>query len=51
VIEDAIGGRHSGKTLNTGFVDGHVEKKRADDVLVHKTDEDTYPNRQPLWRP
>lgn len=51
VIEDALGGRHRGKTVNIGFSDGHIERKRADDLLVTKTGEDTYANRSPLWEP
>jgi len=32
--KDAIEGRHPGKTVNAGFVDGHVERTHADDLLV-----------------
>ncbi len=51
VIEDAISGRHPGKTVNVGFSDGHIERRKADDLLVTKTGEDTYANRSPLWEP
>jgi len=48
-IDDAIGGRHPSKTVNAGFADGHVDRKRADDLLVEKVDDDQYRNRAPLW--
>lgn len=51
VIEDAIRGRHPGKTVNIGFVDGHVERRKADYLLVKKSGEDTYSGRSPLWDP
>jgi len=50
-IDDAISGRHPNKTVNVGFVDGHVDGKSADDLLVRKIGEDTYRNRSPLWEP
>ena len=51
VKDDAISGRHSGKTVNIGFVDGHVDREKADDLLVEKIDEDTYSRRDSLWEP
>lgn len=48
--EDAINGRHSQKTINVGFVDGHVGRKKADDLFVEKT-VDSYKSLSPLWRP
>jgi prepilin-type processing-associated H-X9-DG protein len=48
--EDAVTGRHPNKTVNVGFVDGHSERKRANDLSVEKKD-DTYKNRSPLWSP
>jgi prepilin-type N-terminal cleavage/methylation domain-containing protein/prepilin-type processing-associated H-X9-DG protein len=45
---DAIYGRHPRKTVNVGFLDSHVEKCPADDLLVEKT-ADGYKNRVPLW--
>jgi len=47
---DAINGRHPNKTVNIGFVDGHVSRKRAEDLFVEKTDVG-YKNRIPLWLP
>lgn len=47
---DAVGGRHRGKIVNVGFVDGHVSPTKASDLLVDKTGEDEWNNR-PLWRP
>jgi prepilin-type N-terminal cleavage/methylation domain-containing protein/prepilin-type processing-associated H-X9-DG protein len=50
-ILDAVGGRHPKKTVNIGFADGHTERKRAQVLLVDKTDKDTYANKTPLWEP
>ena len=53
-IEDAIGGRHPNKTVNVGFADGHVERKKASALEVEKTGEaetPVYRNRTPLWDP
>ena len=47
---DAIYGRHPNKTVNVGFTDGHVSRKKADDLLVEKTGDD-YKNKSPLWVP
>ena len=47
---DAINGRHPNKTVNVGFADSHVSRKKADDLLVEKTGND-YKNRSPLWLP
>lgn len=49
VIDDAVRGRHPGKTANVGFVDGHLEHKQANELLVRKTGEDSYANLRPLW--
>ena len=51
VVEDAISGRHPGKTINIGFADGHLERKPADFLLVEKREENTYTNIKPLWEP
>jgi prepilin-type processing-associated H-X9-DG protein len=48
--EDALGGRHPQKTVNVGFVDGHVDRKKADDLAVEKTDDGQW-NYSPLWQP
>jgi prepilin-type processing-associated H-X9-DG protein len=47
---DAIHGRHPNKTVNVGFVDGHVSRTKADDLFVEKTG-DGYTNKSPLWVP
>jgi len=47
---DAVTGRHPNKTVNVGFVDGHIGRKKADDLFVEKTDTG-YKNRFPLWWP
>ena len=48
--QDAIDGRHSNKTVNVGFADGHMARVVADDMLVEKTGEDNYSNLSPLWQ-
>jgi prepilin-type processing-associated H-X9-DG protein len=47
---DAIYGRHPNKTVNLGFVDGHIEGMNANDLFVEKTADD-YKNKTPLWSP
>ena len=46
--DDANNGRHPNKKVNVGFVDGHIARKKADDLLVEK-DAETYKNKIPLW--
>ena len=48
--DDAINGRHVRKTVNIGFVDGHVTPQKADDLFVEK-DNNGYKNLTPLWKP
>jgi len=48
---DAKLGRHGGKTVNVGYLDGHAERRKAEDLLVEKGDAENYPNRNPLWEP
>lgn len=48
--EDAIHGRHPGRTVNAGFVDGHVSRVKADGLFVEKSG-GNYINRLPLWLP
>ncbi len=48
--EDAVGGRHPQKTVNVGFVDGHVDRKRADELSVDEIGEGQW-NFSPLWQP
>ncbi len=47
---DALTGRHPNKTVNVGFADGHISRKKADDLFVEKIAED-YKNKSPLWQP
>jgi prepilin-type processing-associated H-X9-DG protein len=47
---DAIGGRHPNKTINVGYVDGHVERIKAEKTLVEQ-DGDSYRNVTPFWDP
>lgn len=47
---DAINGRHPNRTVNVGFVDGHVSRTNADDLLVERAG-DSYKNLSPLWLP
>lgn len=47
---DAVYGRHPDKTVNVGFVDGHVSRTKANDLFVEKTGDD-YRNKSPLWVP
>ena len=47
---DAINGRHPNKSVNVGFADGHVSRKKADDLFVEKMADD-YKNKNPLWLP
>lgn len=47
---DARNGRHPGKMVNTGFVDGHAAQKQADELLVEKI-AGGYKNQAPLWAP
>ena len=48
--DDAINGRHPNKTVNVGFADGHVERRKADELLVESAG-DSYKNIKPLWQP
>lgn len=50
-MDDAKLGRHPNRTVNVGFLDGHVDNKNADELLVEKIEEDKYRNLSPLWEP
>lgn len=47
---DAVLGRHPGRTVNAGFVDGSVVRVKAEELAVFKSD-DGYKNRRRLWTP
>lgn len=47
---DAIDGRHSNRTVNAAFADNHIERRKASDLLVEKTDDGNW-NYKPLWCP
>jgi prepilin-type processing-associated H-X9-DG protein len=48
-INDAINGRHLGKTVNVGYADGHLNRIKAEDLFVPK--EDIYPAIYKNWIP
>jgi len=48
--EDAVYGRHPGRTVNIGYADGRVSRIKSDDLFVEKSG-DTYRNQRPLWLP
>jgi len=47
---DALHGRHFNKTVNSGFVDGHVARLKSDAFYVSK-EGNNYKNILPLWMP
>jgi len=47
--DDAVNGRHPNKTVNVGFVDGHVDRRRAEELLVKSTDDGW--DCSPFWQP
>ncbi len=52
-VNDALEGRHPGRTVNTGFVDGHLERKKAEAFLVEPVEpaKEQCPNLPPIWVP
>jgi prepilin-type processing-associated H-X9-DG protein/prepilin-type N-terminal cleavage/methylation domain-containing protein len=48
---DALYGRHPNKTVNCLFADGHIQNKKADDLVVQPLDHSQFRNRTPLWIP
>lgn len=49
--EDAIHGRHPNRTVNVGFVDGHISCTKADELFIERAADGCYRNRTPLWVP
>ena len=49
-VRDAILGRHPGRTVNAGLADGSVDRVKAEELAVYKSD-DGYRNRRRLWTP
>jgi len=47
---DALYGRHPNKTINVGYVDGHVARVKAEEVFIEHTGQN-YRNKSPLWVP
>jgi prepilin-type N-terminal cleavage/methylation domain-containing protein/prepilin-type processing-associated H-X9-DG protein len=47
---DALEGRHPNRTVNVGFVDGHLTRQNADNLQVQKAGSE-YKNQAPLWLP
>ena len=45
---DALEGRHSNRSVNVGFADGHVSRRKADDLLVEDVN-GFYRNGSSLW--
>lgn len=48
--EDALTGRHPDKSVNCLFTDGHIAKKKADDLAVVPMDHGQIENLTPLWK-
>jgi prepilin-type processing-associated H-X9-DG protein len=48
--DDAVYGRHPNRTVNVGFVDGHVGRLKAQVLLVEKGDQGEW-DHTPLWMP
>lgn len=48
---DAFYGRHPQMTVNVGFVDDHIARTKAEELLVKKKGDSDYENKFPLWAP
>jgi|GEM_PF-650814 prepilin-type processing-associated H-X9-DG protein/prepilin-type N-terminal cleavage/methylation domain-containing protein len=48
--DDAIEGRHAGRTINVAYADGHVNSIAAESLLVEAVG-DGWRNQSPLWLP
>ena len=50
IMDDALNGRHQKKTINAGFLDGHVVNMKADEVQVTGNNKDNDGNNWRFWR-
>ncbi len=48
--KDAIDGRHPGKSVNVGFVDGHAERMQAEKLLAD-SEGDPAADSDVMWKP
>jgi prepilin-type processing-associated H-X9-DG protein len=48
--DDAVAGRHPGRTVNSAYADGHVDTAQAEKLLVEQVGA-SWVNRSPLWLP
>ena len=49
-IPETVDGRHSNKTVNVTYMDGHLARIKADELTVENTS-GQYKNISPLWKP
>ena len=50
-LNDAVRGRHPGKTINVGYADGHVQSVRTDDLAVKTYYSNAGGNNWEFWHP
>ncbi len=48
--DDALNGRHQKRTINAGFLDGHVANMKADEIAVTGNNKDDDGNNWRFWR-